>query len=150
MFVCVHKAFHATPNVYKRKSKEIHMETEPCGVDCFLLQVCQLCQLFKLCIRSVVHACLVYFLLFFSHPLCTIWRKGLKSLWTRICYDHRGLGGAGSSSVPPAPAALDHLGLLRKANRATVTTKPPPHQVGVWPRMKWVCCFWIHQVLYLL
>ncbi|XP_069004784.1 histone-lysine N-methyltransferase EZH1 isoform X6 [Embiotoca jacksoni] len=31
-------AFHATPNVYKRKSKEIRMETEPCGVDCFLLQ----------------------------------------------------------------------------------------------------------------
>uniref|UniRef100_A0A8C9YLS1 [histone H3]-lysine(27) N-trimethyltransferase n=1 Tax=Sander lucioperca TaxID=283035 RepID=A0A8C9YLS1_SANLU len=31
-------AFHATPNVYKRKSKEIRIETEPCGVDCFLLQ----------------------------------------------------------------------------------------------------------------
>ena len=34
-------AFHATPNVYKRKNKEIRMETEPCGADCFLLQVCQ-------------------------------------------------------------------------------------------------------------
>lgn len=32
-------AFHATPNVYKRKNKEIHIETEPCGTDCFLLQV---------------------------------------------------------------------------------------------------------------
>ncbi|XP_070836959.1 histone-lysine N-methyltransferase EZH1 isoform X4 [Chaetodon trifascialis] len=35
---CFLHPFHATPNVYKRKSKEIHMETEPCGVDCFLLQ----------------------------------------------------------------------------------------------------------------
>uniref|UniRef100_A0A669BU26 [histone H3]-lysine(27) N-trimethyltransferase n=1 Tax=Oreochromis niloticus TaxID=8128 RepID=A0A669BU26_ORENI len=32
------KTFHATPNVYKRKNKEIRMETEPCGVNCFLLQ----------------------------------------------------------------------------------------------------------------
>lgn len=40
LYVCDPKAFHATPNVYKRKSKEIHMETEPCGVNCFLLQVC--------------------------------------------------------------------------------------------------------------
>ncbi|XP_049601383.1 histone-lysine N-methyltransferase EZH1 isoform X2 [Syngnathus scovelli] len=31
-------AFHATPSVYKRKSKEIRMETDPCGADCFLLQ----------------------------------------------------------------------------------------------------------------
>uniref|UniRef100_A0A7N8YFR0 [histone H3]-lysine(27) N-trimethyltransferase n=1 Tax=Mastacembelus armatus TaxID=205130 RepID=A0A7N8YFR0_9TELE len=38
---CFLHPFHATPNVYKRKSKEIRMETEPCGVDCFLLQVCQ-------------------------------------------------------------------------------------------------------------
>uniref|UniRef100_A0A3P9AF60 [histone H3]-lysine(27) N-trimethyltransferase n=1 Tax=Esox lucius TaxID=8010 RepID=A0A3P9AF60_ESOLU len=37
---CFLHPFHATPNVYKRKSKEIRMETEPCGVDCFLLQVC--------------------------------------------------------------------------------------------------------------
>ncbi|XP_067332363.1 histone-lysine N-methyltransferase EZH1 isoform X3 [Channa argus] len=35
---CFLHPFRATPNVYKRKSKEIHMETEPCGVDCFLLQ----------------------------------------------------------------------------------------------------------------
>nr|XP_046270998.1 histone-lysine N-methyltransferase EZH1 isoform X1 [Scatophagus argus] len=35
---CFLHPFHATPNVYKRKSKEIHMETEPCGEDCFLLQ----------------------------------------------------------------------------------------------------------------
>uniref|UniRef100_A0A3B5AE23 [histone H3]-lysine(27) N-trimethyltransferase n=1 Tax=Stegastes partitus TaxID=144197 RepID=A0A3B5AE23_9TELE len=35
---CFLHPFHATPNVYKRKSKEIRMETEPCGVDCFLLQ----------------------------------------------------------------------------------------------------------------
>uniref|UniRef100_A0A673BF53 [histone H3]-lysine(27) N-trimethyltransferase n=1 Tax=Sphaeramia orbicularis TaxID=375764 RepID=A0A673BF53_9TELE len=36
---CFLHPFHATPNVYKRKTKEIRMETEPCGVDCFLLQV---------------------------------------------------------------------------------------------------------------
>uniref|UniRef100_A0A3Q0RRL0 [histone H3]-lysine(27) N-trimethyltransferase n=1 Tax=Amphilophus citrinellus TaxID=61819 RepID=A0A3Q0RRL0_AMPCI len=35
---CFLHPFHATPNVYKRKNKEIRMETEPCGVDCFLLQ----------------------------------------------------------------------------------------------------------------
>ncbi|KAM9391811.1 histone-lysine N-methyltransferase EZH1 [Pholidichthys leucotaenia] len=35
---CFLHPFHATPNVYKRKSKEIRMETEPCGPDCFLLQ----------------------------------------------------------------------------------------------------------------
>lgn len=38
--VFFHTAFHATPNVYKRKNKEIHIETEPCGENCFLLQVC--------------------------------------------------------------------------------------------------------------
>lgn len=32
-------AFHATPNVYKRKNKEIKIEPEPCGTDCFLLLV---------------------------------------------------------------------------------------------------------------
>uniref|UniRef100_A0A8C8I1D7 [histone H3]-lysine(27) N-trimethyltransferase n=1 Tax=Oncorhynchus tshawytscha TaxID=74940 RepID=A0A8C8I1D7_ONCTS len=36
---CFLHPFHATPNVYKRKSKEIRMETEPCGLDCFLLQI---------------------------------------------------------------------------------------------------------------
>nr|XP_054596152.1 histone-lysine N-methyltransferase EZH1 isoform X3 [Nothobranchius furzeri] len=35
---CFLHPFHATPNVYKRKSKEIRMETEPCGDNCFLLQ----------------------------------------------------------------------------------------------------------------
>ncbi|XP_061567758.1 histone-lysine N-methyltransferase EZH1 isoform X2 [Cololabis saira] len=35
---CFLHPFRATPNVYKRKSKEIRMETEPCGVDCFLLE----------------------------------------------------------------------------------------------------------------
>lgn len=35
---CFLHPFHATANVYKRKSKEIRMETEPCGDDCFLLQ----------------------------------------------------------------------------------------------------------------
>lgn len=35
---CFLHPFHSSPNVYKRKSKEIHMETEPCGLDCFLLQ----------------------------------------------------------------------------------------------------------------
>ncbi|KAG5854974.1 hypothetical protein ANANG_G00043770 [Anguilla anguilla] len=35
---CFLHPFHATPNVYKRKNKEIRKETEPCGLDCFLLQ----------------------------------------------------------------------------------------------------------------
>ncbi|XP_075894902.1 histone-lysine N-methyltransferase EZH1 isoform X4 [Nelusetta ayraudi] len=35
---CFLHPFHATANVYKRKNKEIHIETEPCGADCFLLQ----------------------------------------------------------------------------------------------------------------
>ncbi|XP_076000170.1 histone-lysine N-methyltransferase EZH1 [Genypterus blacodes] len=35
---CFLHPFHAMPNVYKRKSKEIRIETEPCGLDCFLLQ----------------------------------------------------------------------------------------------------------------
>ncbi|XP_065821039.1 histone-lysine N-methyltransferase EZH1 isoform X4 [Labrus bergylta] len=35
---CFLHTFHATPSVYKRKSKEIRIETDPCGVDCFLLQ----------------------------------------------------------------------------------------------------------------
>ncbi|KAK1878245.1 Histone-lysine N-methyltransferase EZH1 [Dissostichus eleginoides] len=35
---CFLHPFHATPNVYKRKIKEIRIETEPCGEDCFLLQ----------------------------------------------------------------------------------------------------------------
>uniref|UniRef100_A0A8C3G361 [histone H3]-lysine(27) N-trimethyltransferase n=1 Tax=Cyclopterus lumpus TaxID=8103 RepID=A0A8C3G361_CYCLU len=38
---CFLHPFHATPNVYTRKSKEIRIQTEPCGVDCFLLEVCQ-------------------------------------------------------------------------------------------------------------
>nr|XP_056719125.1 histone-lysine N-methyltransferase EZH1 [Euleptes europaea] len=33
---CFLHPFHATPNVYKRKSREIKIETEPCGPDCFL------------------------------------------------------------------------------------------------------------------
>uniref|UniRef100_A0AAX7T906 [histone H3]-lysine(27) N-trimethyltransferase n=1 Tax=Astatotilapia calliptera TaxID=8154 RepID=A0AAX7T906_ASTCA len=41
---CFLHPFHATPNVYKRKNKEIRMETEPCGVDCFLLQGNSRCQ----------------------------------------------------------------------------------------------------------
>uniref|UniRef100_A0AAR2LLS6 [histone H3]-lysine(27) N-trimethyltransferase n=1 Tax=Pygocentrus nattereri TaxID=42514 RepID=A0AAR2LLS6_PYGNA len=40
---CFLHPFHATPNVYKRKSKEIRMQTEPCGLDCFLLQAQQFC-----------------------------------------------------------------------------------------------------------
>ncbi|KAF4093074.1 hypothetical protein AMELA_G00028650 [Ameiurus melas] len=35
---CFLHPFHASPNVYKRKTKEIRKETEPCGLDCFLLQ----------------------------------------------------------------------------------------------------------------
>ncbi|XP_073689587.1 histone-lysine N-methyltransferase EZH1 isoform X2 [Garra rufa] len=35
---CFLHPFHASPNVYKRKNKEIRMETEPCGLNCFLLQ----------------------------------------------------------------------------------------------------------------
>lgn len=29
-------AFHATPNVYKRKNRETKIEPDPCGADCFL------------------------------------------------------------------------------------------------------------------
>ncbi|XP_057202267.1 histone-lysine N-methyltransferase EZH1 isoform X2 [Triplophysa rosa] len=35
---CFLHPFHASPNVYKRKNKEIRIETEPCGLDCFLHQ----------------------------------------------------------------------------------------------------------------
>lgn len=88
----------------------------------------------------------------FLHIPCALsCRKGLKSLWIRICYDHRGPGGAGGSSVPPAPAVLDRPSLLRKANRATATTKPPPPQVGVWSHRKLVwSCFWKRHLLCLL
>ncbi|MGH0125250.1 UNVERIFIED_CONTAM: hypothetical protein FKN15_051684 [Acipenser sinensis] len=34
---CFLHPFHSTPNVYKRKIKEIRIETEPCGLDCFML-----------------------------------------------------------------------------------------------------------------
>ncbi|MBN3323523.1 EZH1 methyltransferase, partial [Atractosteus spatula] len=34
---CFLHPFHATPNAYKRKNKEIRIETEPCGLECFLL-----------------------------------------------------------------------------------------------------------------
>ncbi|XP_074079940.1 histone-lysine N-methyltransferase EZH1 isoform X1 [Macrotis lagotis] len=33
---CFLHPFHATPNVYKRKNKEIKIEPDPCGLDCFL------------------------------------------------------------------------------------------------------------------
>ncbi|XP_067397484.1 histone-lysine N-methyltransferase EZH1 isoform X2 [Emydura macquarii macquarii] len=33
---CFLHPFHATPNVYKRKSREIKIEADPCGTDCFL------------------------------------------------------------------------------------------------------------------
>ncbi|XP_077172053.1 histone-lysine N-methyltransferase EZH1 isoform X2 [Paroedura picta] len=33
---CFLHPFHATPNVYKRKSRESKIEAEPCGPDCFL------------------------------------------------------------------------------------------------------------------
>lgn len=33
---CFLHPFHATPNVYKRKNREIKIEPEPCGADCFL------------------------------------------------------------------------------------------------------------------
>uniref|UniRef100_A0A8C4HQM3 [histone H3]-lysine(27) N-trimethyltransferase n=1 Tax=Dicentrarchus labrax TaxID=13489 RepID=A0A8C4HQM3_DICLA len=57
---CFLHPFHATPNVYKRKSKEMRMETEPCGVDCFLLQ------------------CIIYFVVYsllFSPPLAPLSRR---------------------------------------------------------------------------
>ena len=75
-FVCVRKAFHASPNVYKRKSKEIHMESEPCGVDCFLLQVCLAHS--ALCTPRWALYLFVYPLLFSSHPLCSLLQKGAK------------------------------------------------------------------------
>ncbi|XP_038609849.1 histone-lysine N-methyltransferase EZH1 isoform X1 [Tachyglossus aculeatus] len=33
---CFLHPFHATPNVYKRRNKEIKIEPDPCGPDCFL------------------------------------------------------------------------------------------------------------------
>ncbi|XP_065278561.1 histone-lysine N-methyltransferase EZH1 [Emys orbicularis] len=33
---CFLHPFHATPNVYKRKNREIKIEPDPCGTDCFL------------------------------------------------------------------------------------------------------------------
>ncbi|XP_059494626.1 histone-lysine N-methyltransferase EZH1 isoform X3 [Stegostoma tigrinum] len=33
---CFLHPFHATPNMYKRKNKEIMVETTPCGKDCFM------------------------------------------------------------------------------------------------------------------
>lgn len=121
----VHKAFHATPNVYKRKSKEIRMESEPCGVNCFLLQVC-------LTHSWSTYLCILFgcnSLLFF--PCVVLCRKGPESLWIRICCGHRGPGGDGGSSVPPAPPVLDRLDLLRKAKRETVTMRPRLPQVGM-------------------
>ncbi|XP_072502661.1 histone-lysine N-methyltransferase EZH1 isoform X4 [Notamacropus eugenii] len=38
---CFLHPFHATPNVYKRKNKEIKIEPDPCGLDCFLWLVFQ-------------------------------------------------------------------------------------------------------------
>ncbi|KAJ3601020.1 hypothetical protein NHX12_031993 [Muraenolepis orangiensis] len=35
---CYLHPFHASPSVYKRKSKERRVEADPCGADCFLLQ----------------------------------------------------------------------------------------------------------------
>lgn len=93
MFVCVHKAFHATPNVYKRKSKEIRIETEPCGVDCFLLQVRQAHN----CLTS---PCILYtwFLLFVV--LCSSEERG-----ERVC----GSEYVASTAVSEAPeAAASH------------------------------------------
>ncbi|XP_063315001.1 histone-lysine N-methyltransferase EZH1 [Pelobates fuscus] len=34
---CFLHPFHASPNVYRRRSREIKIETEPCGIHCFLL-----------------------------------------------------------------------------------------------------------------
>lgn len=129
IFLSVHKAFHATPNVYKRKNKEIRMETEPCGVDCFLLQVCP--QLFNWCILYTLELPMFSSRSYFKCSTSfLLWRKGLKSLWIRICCGHRSLGGDGGSPVPPVPAVLDHLALLKNPRRVTVTMKPPPPQVG--------------------
>ena len=36
----IFSAFHATPNVYKRKNRETKIEPDPCGADCFLWLVC--------------------------------------------------------------------------------------------------------------
>lgn len=88
--VFVLKAFHATPNVYKRKKKEIHMETEPCGADCFLLQVR----------HSNLTCWCVLFLLecstCFSHAMCVSEERG-----KRVC----GPEYAEITEVPEAPQA---------------------------------------------
>uniref|UniRef100_A0AAY5E9C6 [histone H3]-lysine(27) N-trimethyltransferase n=1 Tax=Electrophorus electricus TaxID=8005 RepID=A0AAY5E9C6_ELEEL len=83
---CFLHPFHASPNVYKRKSKEIRMETEPCGLDCFLLQV-------QPKSSNLLHDCLHWILCFLPSegclssspcipPLC---RKERKSLLISTC-----------------------------------------------------------------
>uniref|UniRef100_A0A4W5PCE4 [histone H3]-lysine(27) N-trimethyltransferase n=1 Tax=Hucho hucho TaxID=62062 RepID=A0A4W5PCE4_9TELE len=57
---CFLHPFHATPNVYKRKSKEIRMETEPCGLDCFLLQVLKCPPPPSLCVCLCACACVCF------------------------------------------------------------------------------------------
>ncbi len=103
-----------------------------------LLPVTGNCLTYSCILCLLVHAVSSCLLCLFQIPVL-VWRKGLRSLWIRICYDHRGLGGAEGSSGPPAPAAPDRLGLLRKINRATVTTKPPPPQVSLLSRRS---CVW--------
>lgn len=52
------------------------MESEPCGVDCFLLQVCPAHSAF--CTLRCELCLFVYPLLFSSHPLCSLLQKGAK------------------------------------------------------------------------
>lgn len=117
-------AFHATPNVYKRKNKEIHIETEPCGADCFLLQVSHSFH----CLYLEPSFALI------GPPVIPSCRKELKSLWIRTCCARRGHAGAGSSSSSsdcPVPTAPARPSLQRKQSRARVTMRPPPPQVSV-------------------
>lgn len=131
-------AFHATPNVYKRKNKEIHIETEPCGADCFLLQVSHSFDCLPLKLSFVL----------ILPPVIPSGRKGLKSLWTRICCARRGHVGAGSSSSNsssdrPVPTAPARPSLQRKQSRARVTMRPPPPQVTLLPTGSGVS-FYLH------
>uniref|UniRef100_A0A8C8HUJ5 [histone H3]-lysine(27) N-trimethyltransferase n=1 Tax=Oncorhynchus tshawytscha TaxID=74940 RepID=A0A8C8HUJ5_ONCTS len=70
---CFLHPFHATPNVYKRKSKEIRMETEPCGLDCFLGCMCMSLKCPPpppLCVCLCVCACVCFWVRSESNSRC--------------------------------------------------------------------------------
>lgn len=118
--VCVCTAFHASPNVYKRKTKEIRKETEPCGLDCFLLQVTT--NQHSLTLPKLhPHQSMTFPSSSLSEYTC---RKERKSLRTSTCWGHGGLVGAVVSHAPPAQQAPPHQGQPRRGRMERVTMRP--------------------------